>query len=136
MRGGNAQRLSDGVFLICLGAAAFNPHGPAILLYPFKTLSIPVLQAYIQEWQSPDFQQANLLPFLAMLVALLVAFGVSRRPATSTEMISIGGWTVFAFMVRNVPIFALVRLHLSAGVGARPRLNSRPSTKRRKDVDC
>jgi len=97
------------VFAACLGAAAINPHGPAVLLYPIKTLSIPVLQAYIQEWQSPDFHQANLVPFLVMLVVLLVALGASSRTATSTEMIAVGGWTVLALLaVRNVPIFALV----------------------------
>jgi hypothetical protein len=96
------------VFLLSLLAAGINPHGLAILLYPIKTLSIPVLQANIQEWQSPDFQQANLLPFLVMLLTLIVALGASGRAASATELIAVGGSTAIALLaVRNVPFFAL-----------------------------
>jgi len=97
------------VFLVSLLAAGINPHGPAILLYPIKTLSIPVLQEHIQEWQSPDFKQANLMPFLTMLVALIAALAASRRATSATELMAVGGWTALALLaVRNVPTFALV----------------------------
>jgi len=97
------------VSLLSLLAAGVNPHGLSILLYPIKTLSIPVLQEHIREWQSPDFQQANLLPFLAMLVTLMAALGASGRAASSSELIAVGGSAAMAlFAVRNVPVFALV----------------------------
>jgi hypothetical protein len=32
------------VFVLCLAASAFNPHGPSVLAYPFRTVSIPVLR--------------------------------------------------------------------------------------------
>jgi hypothetical protein len=97
------------VFALSLLAASVNPHGPAILLYPFKTLAIPVLQAHIQEWQSPDFQQPALLPFLLMLTTLITVLGASGRRPSATELISVAGWTAFALLaVRNVAMFALV----------------------------
>jgi hypothetical protein len=91
-----------------LAASAFNPYGVAILAYPFKTVSLPVLQAHILEWQPPDFRHPQIVPFLVMLLALIAALGVSRRPASSAEIITSAGWTALALLaVRNVPVFAL-----------------------------
>jgi hypothetical protein len=96
------------VLLLCLVASALNPHGPAVLAYPFKTVSIPVLQDFIQEWQPPDLRTAQLLPFMAMLLAVIVALGLSPSAATATELVAVAGWTALALIaVRNVPIFAL-----------------------------
>jgi hypothetical protein len=111
-----------GVFVLSLAASAVNPHGPGILAYPFKTVSIPVLQTYIQEWQPPDFRTPQLYPFLAMLLLLIVAFGVSRKAAATIELIAAAGWTALALLaVRNIPIFALaaapvIARHLSAAL--------------------
>jgi hypothetical protein len=94
---------------LCLAAGALNPHGPAILAYPFKTVSIPILQTYIQEWQPPDLQSPQLMPFLAMLLLLIVVLGLSRLPGQSAELITATGWTALALLaVRNIPVFALV----------------------------
>jgi hypothetical protein len=96
------------VLLLCLAASAVNPHGLAVLAYPFKTVSIPVLQDFIQEWQPPDLRAAQLLPFMAMLLSIIVTLGLSRRAATATELVVVSGWTALALVaVRNVPIFAL-----------------------------
>ena len=97
-----------GVLLLCLAAAAVNPHGPAILAYPFKTVSLPVLQSYVQEWQPPDLRTPQLLPFLGMSLFLIVALGIRRTSATTTELFTAGGWMALALTaVRNVPVFAL-----------------------------
>lgn len=107
------------VFLLCLVAGSVNPHGPAILAYPLKTVSIPVLQAHIQEWQSPDFQSAQLVPFLVMLVLVIACYGASRTGAATTELIFVGGWTTLALLaVRNVPVFALAAAPAIARHGA------------------
>jgi len=115
----------SGVLLLCLVGASVNPYGAAILAYPFKTVSIPVLQTYIQEWQPPDVRSAQLAPFLLMLVLLVVALGVSRRAAAPTELITSAGWMVLALSaVRHVPVFALVASpviarHISAALAER-----------------
>lgn len=118
------------VFGLCLVAAALNPHGPAILAYPFRTVAIPVLQDRIEEWQSPDFHDPRLYPFLAMLVGLLVAFGASRRRGGATELILSAGWAAMALLaVRNVAIFAAAAapaLARQAAVALEPVLPARP----------
>ncbi|MGH2582779.1 MAG: hypothetical protein ACRDFQ_07770, partial [Anaerolineales bacterium] len=43
------------VGVLMIFAVSINPSGPALLKYPFETISIGVLQDFIQEWQSPDF---------------------------------------------------------------------------------
>jgi len=107
------------VLLLCLAAGAINPHGPAILAYPFKTVSIPVLQDFIQEWKPPDLRAAQLLPFLVMLLSVIVALGFSRTAASVTDLITVAGWTALALVaVRHVPIFALAAAPVIARHGS------------------
>ncbi len=40
---------------------------PALLVYPFFTLTSRAMQTYIVEWHSPDFHDPRFLPFAAML---------------------------------------------------------------------
>jgi hypothetical protein len=97
------------VFLLCLAATSVNPHGPRILAYPWTTVSIPVLQSHLLEWQSPDFSAPQLYPFLAMLLLLIAVLGISRAAAGTTDILLVAGWTGLALIaVRNVPIFALI----------------------------
>jgi len=53
---------------VCL----LNPNGPAIIAYPFETQFNTAQQALIQEWQSPDFHAAVLLPLLVFILSLAV----------------------------------------------------------------
>jgi hypothetical protein len=107
----------------CLAAVAINPLGPELILYPVRTVSIGVLQTYIQEWQSPNFHQPEVLPFLVLLMATMVAMALSPRRPQGAEIL----WTiVFAALgllaARNIALFAVVALpvlsrHLNALVG-------------------
>jgi hypothetical protein len=103
------------VLFLCLAATAVNPYGPRIALYPFETVSIPVLQSYIGEWQSPDFSSPQLYPFLAMLLLLIAVLGLSRTAAGATDLLLAAAWTALALIaIRNVPVFALVTAPLIA----------------------
>lgn len=55
-----------------------NPAGPEIL-YPFQTVKIEALQDYIDEWQSPNFHELVVQPFIWMLLLTLGAVGASRK---------------------------------------------------------
>jgi hypothetical protein len=55
-----------GTLLACLAAAALNPRGPAVLAYPFQTVSIRFLQNFIQEWGAPDFHSWTAQLFLIL----------------------------------------------------------------------
>jgi hypothetical protein len=95
-----------------MGSAAalcLNPHGPAMWLYPFKTVSIGVLQDYIQEWQSPDFHQLEPQAFLWMLFLVVMAMVASRRRVHATELIGVLAFAYLGFLAgRNIAVFALV----------------------------
>jgi len=97
------------VSLLCALAVSINPHGPQMLLYPFKTVSIQALQDYIQEWQSPNFHQAQILPFLLMLLLLIGTISRSRRKVDLTELLLVLVFLALALLAsRNIALFALV----------------------------
>jgi len=98
--------------LVGLLAAVFtgiNPGGFKMLAYPFKTVSIGVLGAYIQEWQSPDFHQAQVLPFMGMMLLSLAALAATRREVTPLDLLLLGCFNAMALLAaRNIAVYALV----------------------------
>jgi hypothetical protein len=89
-------------------AVCVNPSGPVMLLYPFKTVGIGALQEYIQEWQSPDFHQMQVQPFLWFLLLALGTVGASRKRLKWTEFFLVSGFAYLSFMAgRNIALFAL-----------------------------
>ncbi len=107
----NAKRmirlLLVGIFMIL--AVCLNPSGPIMLLYPFKTIGISALKDYIQEWQSPDFHQLNVQPFIWLLLLTFGVVGASRRRIALTDFLLFSGFAYMAFMAgRNIALFALV----------------------------
>jgi hypothetical protein len=97
------------VGVVSLAALSLNPNGPQMMTYPLKTVSIGVLRQYIQEWQSPNFHEPGMLPFLGLLLVALAVYAYSRRrPDPAHVLLSL----VFAGMgllaARNVALFGLV----------------------------
>ena len=98
-----------GVGLACAVAVGLNPFGYEMLSYPFKTVGIGALRAYIQEWQSPDFHTREAQPFLWLLFLSLAAIGFSRRRLTAADFILFTGVAYTGFLAgRNMPLLALV----------------------------
>ncbi len=98
-----------GVFVACGLAACLNPNGAAMLLYPFKTVSIGVLQDYIQEWQSPNFHHLEAQPFVWMLFLTALAMASSSRRKAPVEWLGLLGFAYLGFLAgRNIAVFALV----------------------------
>jgi hypothetical protein len=95
--------------IISLAVVWINPYTWQMWLYPFRTVGIGVLRDFIAEWQSPNFHQPILQPFLLLLLLLLAACARTRQRVDWTDLALVGGWTTLSFFaVRNVPIFALV----------------------------
>lgn len=95
--------------LLSAALIMINPYGYRMLLLPFQTVGIDVLRTYIQEWQSPNFQQAQVLPFLALLLLTLGAVGASSRRLTWTSFVLLSGTAYMAFAYgRNIAVFAVV----------------------------
>ncbi len=96
------------IILISIIGLCLNPHGPMMLSYPFKTVSIGVLREYIQEWQSPDFHMLEVQPFLWMLFLLLISYGVSKKRPHPTDFLLVLGFGFMSFWAaRNIALFAL-----------------------------
>ena len=96
------------IAFLMLIAASINPSGPAMLAYPFETLSIGVLRDFIQEWQSPDFHNLAMQPFLWTLLLLIAALGFSKKSIAASELLLIGVFAYMAFLAgRNIALFAL-----------------------------
>lgn len=111
-------------------AAAINPNGPELWIYPFFTLGSNAMQRYIQEWASPDFHQVIFWPFAALLVMGLLALVAGRRTVLATGdkpsaadgkppalngALSLTDGLLFAgtaaagmLSARHIPIFAIV----------------------------
>jgi hypothetical protein len=85
-------------------AVLLNPNGPAILAYPFETLSSGAQQNLIAEWLSPDFHLAALWPFAAMLLLTLagLTFG---RPGLFDGLMALTGIALALESDRHIPLF-------------------------------
>ncbi|MCA9946363.1 MAG: hypothetical protein KC449_22925, partial [Anaerolineales bacterium] len=73
-------------------AAAVNPSGIELWVYPFLTLGSGAMQAYIQEWLSPDFHQTYFWPFAGMLALGVLGWIFSKNDrSTLTPTLSLKG---------------------------------------------
>ncbi len=106
--------------------SALNPSGAALWIYPFLTLGSPSMQAYIQEWRSPDFHLAMFWPFGVMMALGVTSWLWSRQRPSWTELLLFGGTAAAGLIsARNIPIFAIVaapiisRHWLNAATGTR-----------------
>ncbi len=97
--------ITGGSFL----AAAFNPNGFRLWIYPFETLRSPAMQQYIKEWQSPDFHLWDFRIFALMLGLGVLAWVWSGTKPHLAELILWGGGAAAGLTsARNIPLFAVV----------------------------
>ena len=116
-----ALRFLGMMIVLSFLAAALNPNGIKLWLYPFQTLGSSSMQAYIIEWQSPNFHNKIFWPFV--ILAALGGMGMifsKKRPSWS-DLLMFGGTAAAGLMsARNIPLFAIV----AAPITARYLLNS------------
>jgi hypothetical protein len=67
------------VVIVSFLAAAINPSGIELWIYPFLTLGSGPMQAYIQEWHSPDFHQTYFWPLCCHAGAGRVGLGFWQK---------------------------------------------------------
>jgi hypothetical protein len=93
----------------CLLVVPLNPYGFQLYLYPLRTVSIGVLQDFIQEWQSPNFHMLGAQVFVWLLLATLAVIGLSRRRVLFTDLAVLGAFTYLALLAgRNIAMAALI----------------------------
>lgn len=123
------------VGLVSAAAIGVNPYGPRMILYPFRTVGIGVLQDFIQEWASPDFHQGQTWPFIWLLLGTLALAGLSKRRLGWRDAVLVTG-TAYASLLagRNIATFAVVASPVLAAhaqswldeLGLRLHLDRRP----------
>lgn len=97
------------ITLLSLALMPLNPLGLQVFAAPFETIGISGLRNYIQEWQSPDFGQAQSWGFILLLGTLLAAICSSRRRLDATESLLVIGTLFLALLSgRNLSLFAVV----------------------------
>jgi hypothetical protein len=97
------------VFVLCIIAVLFNPNGATMYIYPFETLTSPTMQAYIQEWFSPDFHLSEFQPFAWLLLATLAAIAVSGKRTSFVQTILLIGFGYAALRsARHIPLYAII----------------------------
>jgi hypothetical protein len=103
------------ILVLCLLASLCNPNSYRILLYPFETLTSDSMMEFIQEWFSPDFHQTEWIPLALLIILLIAAPLISRRPVPILRvlMVSFFGYSALHSM-RNVPFFALTAIPILA----------------------
>lgn len=125
-------RILGMVLLASVAVVPLNPNGYELFRYPFQTLRSHSMQAFIMEWASPNFHQANIQPFLALLLLTFAVFAVwPKRPRMSQLLLMLGTMLGALTSVRHVPIFALVVIpeiceRISGALTNRPKFLVQP----------
>jgi hypothetical protein len=88
-------------------AVAATPHGFSLYPYPFQTEGSVAQQRLIVEWFSPDFHQAYLRPFEAMVFLVIIGFAL-RRPQLYEFLLTLVALGLALQSVRNVVLFVAV----------------------------
>jgi hypothetical protein len=97
------------VTLVSVVALVVNPYTTDILRVPFDTVSIGALRSYIQEWNTPNFQELHIWPFVILLFGTLGAAGMSNKRLSLTDFLLVGGTAFMAMMAaRNIALFVVV----------------------------
>jgi hypothetical protein len=118
-----------------------NPHGVSLYAYAWRTQTSAVQQAFIREWQSPDFHSWEMRGFEAMFILLLIGLALRRaRPTLFSVVVAVTGLLLALQSVRHIAIFVATAPPLLAwtwgpalaqlgqrwsGVGSRLRVSGR-----------
>jgi hypothetical protein len=106
------------VFLASLAVIPLNPSGWKLYGYPLDTLRSRTMQAYIVEWNSPNFHDHDFLPLLAFVLVLVIALATSPRKPRATAVVLLLATAYGALnSMRHIPIFVLVAAPVLADLG-------------------
>lgn len=97
------------VIAASLAAAALNPTGWKILLFPFRVLSNQFMMDHIREYVSPNFHNIEILAFKFLILILLALFASAPKKPRPVDILLV---IVFANMAlysaRHIPLFAFI----------------------------
>ncbi len=111
--------------LISIPFLVLSPYLLDNLLVPFNTVNIEPLRAFIQEWQSPNFQGRETWAFIGLLMLLFLALWTSNRKFDWSSFFLLIGTLFLALLYgRNIAVFAVAAVpilsyHLDNALTAR-----------------
>jgi hypothetical protein len=101
------------ISIFTLLATFLNPHGPAILYFPFHTAGNAILVDRVVEWLSPNFHEHRLFEYL--LLSLIVIFVVSRKkPDIFEGSVSLLLLYMSLYSMRFIPLFVVAVAPMAA----------------------
>lgn len=96
------------ITLISVVVLSINPYGPQMILYPFKTAGIQILNLFIQEWRSPDFKMPQTWPFVILLASVIIFGSRTRQNIAWSDLALTAGTALLAlWAARNIAVFAV-----------------------------
>jgi hypothetical protein len=96
---------------LCFGAAVVNPNGYHLWVFPLETLTSSAIQAYIEEWYSPNFHASGYWPFGLMLAVGSLSMVFSKRRPTWTDLLLFFGTGAAGLISsRHIQLFAVVTI--------------------------
>ncbi len=102
-------------------AGLINPHGFSLYTYSWRTQTSAVQQAFIREWQSPDFHNWEMRGFEAMFILLLIGLALRRaRPTLFSVIVAVTGLLLALQSVRHIAIFVATATPLLAWTWSPP----------------
>jgi len=91
-----------------------NVNGFGVYTAPLKTFGIEELRRFIQEWQSPDFNQRFTWGFVILLATTIGALSSSKRKFDWTEWFLLCGTMFLSLMAaRNLSLFAVAAVPIA-----------------------
>jgi hypothetical protein len=96
-------------------AGLLNPHGVALYAYSWRTQTSAVQQAFITEWQSPDFHSLSMRGLEAMMILLFVGLAMRRGRFTAFQvLVAVAGLALALQSVRHIAVFVAAATPLLA----------------------
>lgn len=122
----NTEARSRAVHIAVVSVAAavaglVNPHGIALYAYSWRTQTSAVQQAFITEWQSPDFHSLSMRGLEATMVLLLIGLAVRRGRFSAFQVLAAVAGLVLALQsVRHIAVFVAAATPLLAWAWGAP----------------
>lgn len=103
----------------CLLATLLNPHGPDILLYPYRYIEDRHSLTLISEWQRPSPLNPRLFPFFAGVALIAWSLLSKHRPSLFLFLVSVVAVALALQASRNLPYVGLLLLPVAGPTIAR-----------------
>jgi len=102
---------------VCTLATLVTPYGFGTWEISVSTFGMRV-NAIISEWQSPDFNNPAMLPFLLSLIAMVVLLAVAGKKLRGWEVLTLAAFVYFALSARRqVGVYAIAVMPIMARTG-------------------